>query len=159
MLLLNPWFCTYTGTYMSSINDWFYWALLSALFAALTAIFAKVGLEGIDSDYATLVRTFVIVAVLSGFVAMAGKWSSPLALSPKTLWFLVLSGLATGASWICYFRALQAGEASKVAPVDKLSLVLVAIFAYVFLGERPGVREWLGIGLVAGGVMLLGLRR
>ena len=142
---------------MTSTNDWFSWALLSAVFAALTAIFAKIGLEGVDSDFATLVRTFVILFVLAGFVCFAGKWSNPLALSPKTLSFLALSGLATGASWVCYFRALKVGEASKVAPVDKLSLVLVAVFAFLFLHERPSVREWMGILLVGAGVVVLGL--
>jgi bacterial/archaeal transporter family protein len=103
--------------------QWFYWALWSAVFAALTAIFAKLGLEGVDSDLATLVRTAVIIVVLAGFVAATGKWSNPLTLAPSTWLFLVLSGLATGASWVCYFRALKIGDASKVAPVDKLSLV------------------------------------
>ncbi len=144
---------------MPSMNDWFYWALLSAMFAALTAIFAKIGLEGVDSDYATLVRTFVIIAVLTGFIMLTGKWVSPFSLQPKTLWFLALSGLATGASWVCYFRALKAGEASKVAPIDKLSLVLVIIFAFVFLDERPSVREWLGIFMVVAGVVVLGFKR
>jgi transporter family protein len=144
---------------MSSIQDWFYWALLSAVFAAFTAIFAKIGLEDIDSDYATLIRTVVIVAVLTGFVSFAGKWSNPFTLSPKTLSFLALSGLATGASWVCYFRALKAGEASQVAPVDKLSLILVAILAFVFLGERPNAREWLGILMVGAGVIVLGFKR
>jgi bacterial/archaeal transporter family protein len=91
---------------MALSNDWFCWALLSAVFAALTAIFAKIGLEGVDSDFATLIRTFVIITVLASFVYVAGKWTNPLALRPKTLSFLALSGLATGASWICYFRAL-----------------------------------------------------
>lgn len=144
---------------MIYINNWFYWALLSAVFAALTAVFAKIGLEGIDSDFATLIRTFVIVIVLAVFVYLAGKWSNPLELSSKTLLFLTLSGLATGASWVCYFRALKIGEASKVAPVDKLSLVLVAIFAFIFLGERPNIREWTGILLVGAGVVLLALKR
>jgi transporter family protein len=144
---------------MPSINDWFYWALLSAVFAALTAIFAKIGLQGVDSDFATLIRTIVIIGVLTTFVYLTGKWSNPFALRPKTLFFLALSGLATGASWVCYFRALKVGEASKVAPVDKLSLVLVAIFAFVFLGERPGLREWLGILMVAAGVVVLGFKR
>ena len=144
---------------MPSINDWFFWALLSALFAAFTAIFAKIGLQGIDSDYATLIRTIVIIGVLTTFVYLTGKWSNPFALRPKTLIFLALSGLATGASWVCYFRALKVGEASKVAPVDKLSLVLVAIFAFAFLGERPGLREWLGILMVAAGVVVLGFKR
>lgn len=141
------------------LNDWFYWALLSAIFASLTAIFAKIGLEGVDSDLATLIRTCIIILVLAGFVYFTGKWSNPLALSQKTWIFLVLSGLATGASWVCYFRALKVGEASKVAPVDKLSLVLVAIFAVIFLHERPGIREWMGIIMVAAGVFLLGFKR
>jgi transporter family protein len=140
-------------------SAWFYWALLSAVFAALTAIFAKLGLSGIDSDMATLVRVVIIFAVLAAFVAATGKWVDPRTLSPRTWTFLALSGLATGASWVCYFRALKIGEASKVAPVDKLSLVLVAVFAVLFLGERPGAREWLGIGLVAAGVLVLSLRR
>ena len=144
---------------MALLNDWFYWALLSAVFAALTAIFAKIGLEGVDSDFATLIRTFVIITVLASFIYVTGKWTNPLALRPKTLSFLALSGLATGASWICYFRALQVGEASKVAPVDKLSVVLVAIFAFAFLGERPIAREWLGILMVGAGVIVLGLKR
>lgn len=144
---------------IAAYNGWFYWALLSAVFAALTAIFAKLGLAGVDSDLATLLRTFVIVLVLGALVGMMGKWTNPLHLPPKTLGFLILSGLATGASWVCYFRALSVGEASKVAPVDKLSLVLVAIFAVIFLGERPSGREWLGISLVCVGVVVLGFKR
>src|SRR5207249_386668 len=144
---------------MTTASKWFFWALFSAVFAALTAIFAKVGLEGVDSDLATLVRTVVIMAVLAGFVYFTGKWSNPFALSSKTWLFLVLSGLATGASWVCYFRALKVGEASKVAPVDKLSLLLVAVFAVIFLHERPPLKDWLGILLVAAGVVLLGLKK
>jgi len=140
-------------------TSWFYWALWSAAFAALTAIFAKVGLEGVDSDLATLVRTVVILVVLAGFVYVTGKWSNPAGLASRTWLFLVLSGLATGASWVCYFRALKVGDASKVAPVDKLSLVLVAVFAVVFLGERPSSREWLGILMVGAGVLILGFKR
>ena len=144
---------------MTTASGWLVWALLSAAFAALTAIFAKIGLEGVDSDLATLIRTTVILVVLAGFVYATGKWSDPLALSGRTWAFLVLSGLATGASWVCYFRALKIGDASKVAPVDKGSLVLVAIFAFVFLHERPSLREWAGILMVAGGVLVLALRR
>lgn len=144
---------------MTTSNSWFYWALMSAVFAALTAIFAKIGIKGVDSDFATLIRTAIIILVLSAFVGFAGKWSNPFELSSKTWIFLSLSALATGASWICYFRALQIGDASKVAPVDKLSLVLVAIFAFTFLGERPSLREWTGIALVAAGVLLLALKR
>jgi len=144
---------------MSASTGWFYWALLSAGFAALTAIFAKIGVSGVDSDYATLVRTVVIVLVLAAFVGLAGKWRDPRQLPARSLLFLVLSALATGASWVCYFRALKIGEASQVAPVDKFSLVLVALFAFVFLGERPSGREWLGIGMVAAGVLVLALKR
>ena len=144
---------------MATDSNWFYWALLSAAFAALTAIFAKLGLAGVDSDLATLIRTGVILLVLSGFVVCAGKWSNPFQLSGKTWLFLVLSGLATGASWVCYFRALKMGEASKVAPVDKLSLLLVAVFAFLFLHERPSAREWTGILLVGAGVLILACKR
>jgi len=144
---------------MISVSNWFFWALLSAVFAALTAIFAKVGLEGVDSDLATLVRTFVIMAVLIVFVHVTRKWSNPFELSSRTWLFLVLSGLATGASWVCYFRALKIGEVSKVAPVDKLSLLLVALFAFLFLNERPSVREWVGILMVGTGVLVLAFRR
>lgn len=143
---------------MVNSAGWFYWALLSAIFAALTAIFAKVGIQGVDSDLGTLIRTAIIIVVLSAFVAYTGKWTNPLELSPKTWLFLGLSGLATGASWVCYFRALKIGDASKVAPVDKLSLVLVAVFAFAFLGERPSLREWSGISMVAGGVLLLAFK-
>ena len=139
--------------------SWFYWAALSAVFAALTAIFAKIGIQGVDSDLATLVRTAIIIIVLALFVWFSGKWSNPLALPSRTWLFLSLSGLATGASWVCYFRALQLGEASKVAPVDKFSLVLVAIFAFTFLGERPSLRERSGIALVAAGVLVLAIKR
>lgn len=144
---------------MATEYGWFAWALFSAAFAALTAIFAKIGLEGVDSDLATLVRTAVIIVALALFVYGTGKWSNPFQLSSKTLTFLVLSGLATGASWVCYFRALKIGDASKVAPVDKLSVVLVAVFAFAFLDERPTLREWLGISLVGVGVLILGMRR
>ena len=144
---------------METSGAWFVWALLSAVFAAMTAIFAKVGLTGVDSDLATLVRTGVIAVVLATFVIATGKWTNPLTLPAKTLLFLMLSGLATGASWVCYFRALKVGEASKVAPVDKLSLVLVAVFAVLFLNERPSGREWLGILMVGAGVLVLALKR
>ena len=144
---------------MATSTSWFFWALLSAAFAALTAIFAKVGIQGVDSDLATLIRTAIVILVLSGFVWFTGKWSNPFVLSGKTWLFLALSALATGASWVCYFRALQTGEASKVAPVDKLSVVLVAIFAFAFLSERPTAREWTGILLVAAGIVVLALKR
>jgi bacterial/archaeal transporter family protein len=139
--------------------SWFAWALLSAVFAALTAVFAKLGLQGVDSDLATLIRTGVIIVALACFVWLTGKWRDPSQLGSKTWLFLALSGLATGASWVCYFRALKLGEASKVAPVDKFSVVLVAIFAYLFLAERPSVREWMGIVMVGAGVVVLALKR
>lgn len=144
---------------MTMPYGWVLWALLSAVFAALTAIFAKVGIRGVDSDLATLIRTVIILFVLAPFVWLTGKWSSPFSLSSKTLLFLALSALATGASWVCYFRALQLGQASQVAPVDKLSVVLVAVFAYALLGERPSAQGWLGISMVAGGVLLIALQK
>ena len=144
---------------MPDSQNWLAWALLSAVFAAATAILAKIGLEGIDSDYATLVRTTVILMVLGALVYATGKWQNPASVPGRALLFLTLSGLATGASWLCYFRALKAGEASKVAPVDKLSVLLVALFAVIFLGERPAARDWVGIACVGAGVLLLGLRR
>lgn len=144
---------------MFTTQSWFYWALLSAVLAALTAIFAKIGLRGVDSDFATLLRTVVILAVLAVFVAATGKWSNPFELRGKALLFLTLSALATGASWVCYFRALQTGDAARVAPVDKLSVVFVAGLAVLFLGERPSAREWLGLALVTGGVVLIALKR
>ena len=118
---------------MASSNSWFFWAVLSAVFAALTAIFAKIGIQGVDSDLATLIRTAIIIVVLSAFVWFAGKWSNPFDLSGKTWLFLGLSALA--------------------------SLVLVAIFAFAFLGERPSLREWSGIAMVAGGVLVLAFKR
>lgn len=140
-------------------NTWFLWAILSAGFAALTAIFAKIGLDGIDSDLATLLRTGVIIAVLGVLVWLTGKWTNPLTLPAKTWGFLTLSGLATGASWVCYFRALKIGNASQVAPVDKFSVVLVAIFAFLVLGERPSTKEWLGILLISSGLILFAWKR
>jgi transporter family protein len=144
---------------MPNPANWFFWALLSAVFAALTAVFAKIGIRDVDSDFATLIRTGVIIVLLALFVPLTGKWSNPLALSARTWSFLVLSGVATGVSWVCYFRALQIGEAAKVATVDKLSVILVAVFAFAFLGERPAAREGIGILLVVTGVFLLGLKR
>jgi transporter family protein len=144
---------------MSSLPAWSVWALLSAVFAALTAVLAKVGVAGISADYATLVRTVVILAVLALLVPLSGQWVDPRSLPARSLLFLALSGLATGASWLCYYRALQLGEVAQVAPVDKLSVVLAALFAVTFLGERPSLREWLGLGLVGAGVVVLVWRR
>lgn len=136
-----------------------FWAILSAVFAAATAVLAKLGLQGVNSDYATLVRAAFITLLLMAFVNSTGQWISPFTLSARNWLFLSLSAVATGLSWVCYFRALQVGEASKVAPIDKLSVVLVAVFAVLFLGERPSARDWTGISLVVGGIMLLALRR
>ena len=142
-----------------SSTHWFTWAMLSAVFAALTTVVAKVGVADVDADLATFIRTLVVVVLLGVLVVAAGKWTNPLTVPPRTLAFLGLSALATGASWICYFRALQGGDASLVAAVDKSSLLLVALFAAAFLGERPAGRQWIGIALVAAGVFTLGWRR
>jgi transporter family protein len=131
------------------------WALLSAGFAALTAIFAKVGVADVPSDFATFVRTVVILAALAAILTVTRQWQPLGAVSGRSLAFLVLSGLATGASWLCYFRALKLGDAGRVAPIDKLSVVLVAVFAAVFLGERLTATGWLGIALIALGAALV----
>jgi transporter family protein len=139
----------------SLLSAWQFWALLSAAFAALTAIFAKVGIESINSDFATFIRTIVILAIIAAILTMSGEWQPFGSVSGKTYLFLVLSGFATGASWLCYFRALKIGQAAQVAPIDKLSVVLVAVFGAVFLGERLGGLSWLGIALIAGGAILV----
>ena len=138
-----------------TLSSWQFWAVLSAVFAALTAIFAKVGVEAVDSDLATFIRTLVIVAVLAAILAAMGKFQAPSAISGRSWLFLILSGLATGASWLCYFRALKLGDAARVAPIDKLSVVLVAVFGALFLGERLGAVNWLGVGLIAAGAVLV----
>lgn len=138
--------------------SWQAWALLSAMFAALTAVFAKIGVENVHPDYATFIRTIVIVAVLGGILLATGTWQAPATVSAKTWVFLVLSGLATGASWLSYFRALKLGDAAKVAPIDKLSVVLVAVFAFLFLGEKLSGANWLGIVLIAAGAVLVAYR-
>ncbi|MBN9084301.1 MAG: transporter [Rhizobiales bacterium 62-17] len=143
---------------MKADTSWIIWALLSAGFAALTAIFAKVGIQNINSDFATFIRTLVIIGVLAIILAATGNWQSPTSISGRTYAFLVLSGLATGASWICYFRALQLGDAARVAPIDKMSVLLVAVFAVVFLGERLSAINWLGVALIAGGTVLVALK-
>ncbi|MCX6401639.1 MAG: EamA family transporter [Propionibacteriales bacterium] len=140
---------------MELTSTWWFWALLSAVFAALTAIFAKVGVKEVDSDVATFIRTIVILLTLGLILVALGKFHSPGDLGSRTWLFLVLSGLATGASWICYFRALKLGDASLVAPVDKLSVVLVAIFGVTLLGETLSGLQWLGVALVGGGAVLL----
>lgn len=143
---------------MNLTSSWLPWALLSAAFAALTAIFAKVGVENIGADLATFIRTIVVVVTLGLLLAATGQFQSPTAISPRSYLFLLLSGLGTGASWLCYFRALKLGEAAKVAPIDKLSVVLVAVFSVLFLGERLSTPNWLGIALIAAGAILVAYR-
>lgn len=138
--------------------NWAFWAILSAGFAALTAIFGKVGVEGVNSDYATLIRTVVILIVLFAIVAATGAFQPISAITGRSYAFLVLSGLATGASWLCYYRALKLGPAAKVAPIDKMSVVLVALFAVAFLGERLSPKNWLGIAMIGGGAILVAMR-
>lgn len=139
-------------------TSWQFWAFLSAIFAALTAIFAKIGVSGLPSDYVTLLRTCVVLAVLALIVAGTGQWQNPAHVSWRTLAAIALSGLATGASWLCYFRALKLGDASRVAPLDKLSVVLVAIFAAIFLGERLSPVNWTGVALIAAGAVLVAMK-
>lgn len=135
--------------------SWIGWAGLSAVFAALTAILAKLGLAGVGSDFATFVRTLVIGAMTAAILTAGRGWQAPGEVPLRAWVFLVLSGLATGASWLCYFRALQLGEASRVAPIDKLSVALVAVFGAAFLGERLSATNWAGVGLIALGALLV----
>jgi transporter family protein len=139
--------------------SWLPWAVLSAVFAALTAIFAKIGVEDINSDLATLIRTVIVLISLALILFATGKLGQTGPISTKTWIFLLLSGLGTGASWLCYFRALKLGPATLVAPIDKLSVVLVALFGVVFLGERPSMSGWLGIALIAAGAVIIVVKR
>ncbi|MBT9292388.1 EamA family transporter [Prosthecodimorpha staleyi] len=140
------------------LKSWQAWALLSAACAALTAVFAKVGIASIGSDYATFIRTVVILAVLGALLTVTGQWQAPSTVSARTWLFLVLSGIATGASWLCYFRALKLGDAARVAPIDKLSVVLVAVFGVAFLGERLSAANWLGVAMIAAGAVLVAFK-
>lgn len=137
------------------LASWQFWALLSAAFAALTAIFAKVGIENVNSDFATFIRTIVIMGVLGVILVGTGQWQPLTSVSRRTYLFLILSGLATGGSWICYFRALKIGDAARVAPIDKLSIVLVAVFGVLFLGEKLSGANWAGVVLIAAGALLV----
>ena len=139
-------------------QSWRFWALLSACFAGLTAILAKVGVAGVDSDAATLVRTVVILCLTAAIVFCTGQMQGLAAIPGRSALFLVLSGLATGASWLCYFRALSLGDAARVAPIDKLGVVLVAVFGVLFLGERLSVANWFGVALIAAGAALVAYR-
>jgi bacterial/archaeal transporter family protein len=144
---------------MANSQSWLTFAILSALFAGLTAVFAKAGLAGVDSDFALLLRTVLITCILVPLVAISGKWTNPFSLPPRALVFITLSALATGASWLFYFRALQLGNVTQVAPIDKLSVAFAAVLAVVVLRERPDVREWLGIALIVLGGVVLAYRK
>lgn len=134
---------------------WFLFALLSAVFAALTSILAKVGIDGVNSNLATAIRTVVVVAMAWGMVFITQAQSGIFQISKKSWLFLILSGLATGASWLCYYRALQIGEASKVVPVDKLSVVITLILAFLFLHEKFTVKSLLGCVLIGLGTLVM----
>jgi transporter family protein len=142
----------------SVFASWQVWAVLSAAFAAMTAIFAKIGVADVNSDFATFIRTIVILLALAAFLTGTGQWQPFGAVAGRTYVFLVLSGLATGASWTCYFRALKLGDAARVAPIDKLSVVLVAVFGVLLLGERLSGPNWLGVALIAAGAVLVAYR-
>jgi bacterial/archaeal transporter family protein len=141
----------------SAFSSWQFWAVLSAVFAALTAIFAKIGVENVNSDLATFIRTIVVICILALIVFATRQFQNPAEISGRTYLFLLLSGLGTGAS-LCYFRALKLGNAAQVAPIDKLSVVLVAIFGVLFLGEKLSAVNWLGVALVAAGAILVAVR-
>lgn len=145
-------------TMRTAFASWQFWALLSALFAALTAIFAKIGIENIGSDFATFIRTVVVLVVLAAILAATRQFEPLGSVAPRTWLFLVLSGLATGASWLCYFRALKLGDAARVAPVDKLSVVFVAVLGVLLLGEHLSPPNWLGVALIAAGAVLVAYR-
>ncbi len=143
---------------MNLLASWQSWALLSAVFAALTAVFAKVGIENVNPDFATFVRTIVILGAAAAMVTITGSWQMPGSISGRSWIFLVLSGLATGFSWICYFRALKLGNAAQVAPIDKLSVVMVAVIAALFLGERLSALNWIGVALIGIGAVLVAVQ-
>ncbi|MCX7356420.1 MAG: EamA family transporter [Alphaproteobacteria bacterium] len=140
-----------------AFSAWQFWALLSATFAALTAIFAKVGVENVGADFATFAHTVVVVLALGALLTATGQWQAPSSVSGKSWLFLILSGLATGASWLCYFHALKLGDAARVAPADKLSVVMVAIFGALLLGEELSLVAWAGVALIAVGAALVAL--
>ena len=139
-------------------SSWVVWALGSAVFAALTAIFGKIGVQAISSDLATLIRTVIIAVVLVCLLLVTGQLRHPGPIPGRTWLFLTLSALATGGSWLCYYRALRLGDAARVAPIDKLSVVLVAVFGVAFLGERLGLRAWCGVGFIGLGAVLIALK-
>ncbi len=142
----------------AALQHWQVWALLAAAFAALTAIFAKVGVENVNSDFATFIRTIVILCVTAAILFGLDEFQRPDTISARTYLFLALSGFATGASWLCYFRALKLGNASQVAPIDKMSVVLVAVFGVAFLGEKLTAVNWVGIVLIGTGAILVAFK-
>lgn len=139
----------------TALASWQFWAALSACFAALTAIFAKIGIENVNSDFATFIRTIVILLMLGGILLISGNWQPFGSISGRSYLFLTLSGLGAGASWVCFFRALKLGDASQVVPFEKLSVVLVALFGVAFLGERLSGLNWIGVVLIATGAVLV----
>ena len=134
---------------------WFVYAILSAVFAALTSILAKIGIDGVNSNLATAIRTVVVVAMSWGMVFLTDAQSGISSISNKSWLFLILSGLATGASWLCYYKALQIGEASKVVPVDKLSVVITLVLAFVFLHEKFTAKSLIGCALIGAGTLIM----
>jgi transporter family protein len=140
-------------------GSWIFWSLLSAAFAGATAVLAKIGVTGVDSNLATAIRTTVILVFAWTIAFVTAKPAAISALAPRTWWFLALSGVATGLSWLCYFRALQLGEASQVAPVDKLSVVFVLVFAALFLREPLTSRSGLGALLIVAGAIVLAWKK
>lgn len=140
---------------MNLQSNWVAFALGSAFFAALTAIFGKLGVTGLNSDLATFIRTVVILGVCSLIISLRGEWQSPDSISARSWLFLILSGIATGLSWLCYYRALQLGPVSKVAPIDKLSVALAILLAVIFLGEKLSWATALGAGLIVAGSIVL----
>lgn len=134
---------------------WFLFAILSAVFAALTSILAKIGIEGVNSNLATAIRTVVVVVMSWGMVFLTNAQNGILQISKKSWVFLILSGLATGASWLCYYRALQIGDASKVVPIDKLSVVITLVLAFVFLHEEFTIKSLIGCVLIGAGTLLM----
>ena len=142
----------------SWLDAWPFWAFLSATAAALTAIFGKLGVEAVGADFATFLRTVVILVMLGLIVGISGEWQALGSVPRKTYLFLLLSGLATGASWLCYYRALKLGPASGVAPIDKMSVLFVAVFGVLFLGEQMSVRNWAGIVMIALGAILVAVK-
>lgn len=141
-----------------TLQPWLPWALGSAAFAAATAIFAKIGVDALDSNQATLLRVLILLPVVALIVAFGDAWRPLNQISMRTWAALALSGLATGASWLCYFRALKLGDVARVAPIDKLSVVLAALFAATFLGERLSTKNWAGVALIAVGAVLVAAR-